>query len=52
MTSLLNCLGSTEKNKLADEIKQVPFITLTSDGSTDSSVIKQEMKPKLKHLYN
>jgi len=36
-------IAQFKKNKLADVIKQISFITLTSDGSTGSSITEQEI---------
>ena len=42
-TSFIKYIATTAKDQVADEIKKTKFVSVTSDGATDASIMEQEI---------
>ena len=42
-TTFIKYIATTAKDQVADEIKKTKFVSVTSDGATDASIIEQEI---------
>ena len=42
-STFTKCIAATAQDQVADDLKQAKFVSVTSDGATDSSITEQEI---------